>query len=108
MSIPGSVNPLFLGAAGQAAEDGYLIERSLRFNSSDSSYLSRTAGSPTSAGTYTLSIWVKRSALSADYALFGANSSSGYTQCYFTSGNILRWYEGPIPGGADIQTTPVF
>jgi hypothetical protein len=34
MSIPGSVNPLFLGAAGQATGGGeYQIERSVRFNS---------------------------------------------------------------------------
>ena len=33
MSIPGSVNPLFLGAAGQATGGGeYQIERSVRFN----------------------------------------------------------------------------
>jgi hypothetical protein len=41
MSIPGSVNPLFLGAAGQATGGGeYQIERSVRFNSPDSAYLS--------------------------------------------------------------------
>jgi hypothetical protein len=46
MSIPGSVNPLFLGAAGQATGGGeYQIERSVRFNSPDSAYLSRTPGS---------------------------------------------------------------
>jgi hypothetical protein len=46
MSIPGSVNPLFLGAAGQATGGGeYQIERSVRFNSPDSAYLSsRTPG----------------------------------------------------------------
>jgi hypothetical protein len=39
MSIPGSVNPLFLGAAGQATGGGeYQIERSVRFNSPDSAY----------------------------------------------------------------------
>jgi hypothetical protein len=46
MSIPGSVNPLFLGAAGQATGGGeYQIERSVRFNSPDSAYLSRTPAS---------------------------------------------------------------
>jgi hypothetical protein len=46
MSIPGSVNPLFLGAAGQATGGGeYQIERSVRFNSPDSAYLSSTPAS---------------------------------------------------------------
>jgi hypothetical protein len=46
MSIPGSVNPLFLGAAGQATGGGgYQIERSVRFNSPDSASLSRTPAS---------------------------------------------------------------
>jgi hypothetical protein len=44
--IPGSSSAQFFGAAG-AAGGGYEIERSLRFNSSDSAYLSRT---PASAG----------------------------------------------------------
>jgi hypothetical protein len=36
MSIPGSTNPLLLTSA--AAAGGYQVERSLRFNSSDSDF----------------------------------------------------------------------
>jgi hypothetical protein len=61
MSIPGSVNPLFLGAAGQATGGGeYQIERSVRFNSPDSAYLSRTPASAGNRKTWTLSFWVKQ------------------------------------------------
>lgn len=52
-------NNALIGASGQG---GYQIERSLRFNSADSAYLSRTfGGSATSLYTYTISAWVKRS-----------------------------------------------
>jgi hypothetical protein len=61
MSIPGSVNPLFLGAAGQATGGGgYQIERSVRFNSPDSAYLSRTPASSSNRKTWTWAGWVKR------------------------------------------------
>ena len=37
MSIPGAASPLFIGAAAAGAA-AYQIDRSLRFNSSDSAY----------------------------------------------------------------------
>jgi hypothetical protein len=40
MAIPGSAGPFLLAQLEE--EGGYEIERSLRFNSSDSAYLSRT------------------------------------------------------------------
>jgi hypothetical protein len=76
MSIIGS--ELLLGAAGAG---GYEIERSLRFNSSDSAYLS---GRPASAGnrkTWTCAGWVKRSnyqllhTYSLHYGISGGNDN---------------------------------
>jgi hypothetical protein len=55
--IPGSANPLLLKSA--AAAGGLQIERSLRFNSSDSAYLSRTPGTAGNRRTWTLSFWAK-------------------------------------------------
>jgi hypothetical protein len=74
MGIPNSTRPLFLAAAGQAAGGaGYEIERSVRFNSSDSAYLSRTPASAGNRRTYTYSTWVKRAALgTGTYYLFTA------------------------------------
>jgi hypothetical protein len=40
MSVPGGSNPLLLATAAGGG-GGYQIERSLRFNSSDSAYLSK-------------------------------------------------------------------
>jgi hypothetical protein len=74
MIIPGSANPLLLASA--AAAGGLQVSRSLRFNSPDSAYLSRTNGN--TASTYTLALWVKRSSL---------NTSGGDPQYLFSSGN---------------------
>ena len=49
---------------------GYQIERSLRFNSADSAYLSRTPASAGNRDTCTFSAWVKRSKLGADQGIF--------------------------------------
>jgi hypothetical protein len=58
MSIIGS--ELLLGAAGAG---GYEIERSLRFNSSDSAYCGRVPASAGNRTTWTFSAWIKRSKL---------------------------------------------
>jgi hypothetical protein len=86
MSIPGSVNPLFLGAAGQATGGGgYQIERSVRFNSPDSAYLSRTPDSAGNRKTWTWAGWVKRGNLSGTYdVLFSAGPASSGARLAFT------------------------
>ena len=61
-----------------AGSSGYQIERSLRFNSADSAYLSRTLGTPTNANIWTYSFWVKRSALGL-VGLLGVVAGSGDT-----------------------------
>ena len=54
-------NAIRLGASQPAAaDDAYQIEKSLRFNPSDSAYLSRTFSSTGSQRTWTLSYWVKK------------------------------------------------
>jgi len=85
--IPGSANPLLLRSA---AATGYQIQRSLRFNSSDSAYLSRTPASAGNRKTWTWAGWVKRSALGSNQALFGA-FGSGIVQCIFASSDVLRF-----------------
>jgi hypothetical protein len=62
MSVPGGSNPLLLATAAGGG-GGYQIERSLRFNSSDSAYLSRTPASAGNRKTWTWAGWVKRKVL---------------------------------------------
>jgi len=56
MSVIGS--NILAGASGQG---GYFIDRSLRFRSSASAYLSRTLGANGNKKLFTYSVWVKRS-----------------------------------------------
>jgi hypothetical protein len=105
MSIPGSVNPLFLGAAGQATGGGeYQIERSVRFNSPDSAYFSRTpSGQDT---TWTFSCWAKRSKLgTAQYitGVFVQGTYAAYIQFYTDDKLHLSFY-----GPTSTSTTAVY
>ena len=94
MSIPGSVNPLFLGAAGQATGGGeYQIERSVRFNSPDSAYLSRTPASSSNRKTWTWAGWVKRSALGFQALLRTSDGVSNSTFMGFNSSNNIDFYQ---------------
>jgi len=58
-------------------EASYRIERSLRFNSADSAYLSKAFTTPSNQTVWTWSNWVKRSQLGANQSLFSAFNGSG-------------------------------
>jgi hypothetical protein len=76
-------------------DTGYRIERSLRFNSADSAYLNRTPASAGNRKTWTWSGWVKRSALGASQALFGAGTSgtqATYDALRFEGGDNLQFF----------------
>jgi hypothetical protein len=103
MSLPNELLPV--GLLGAGAAGGYEIERSLRFNSSDSAHCTRTAGTPTNSGTWTFSTWIKRSGLNIDTSILGGRASGTATQIYFKSNNTIRWFEGST---ADFSTTAVF
>ena len=62
---------------------GYEIEQSLRFNSADSAYLSRTPGSAGNTQKMTMSVWVKRTALTSTNTDTGTKTIFGAT----TTGN---------------------
>ena len=109
MSIPGSVHPLFLGAAGQAGESGYQIERSLRFNSPDSAYLSRTPASSGNRKTWTWAGWVKRSKLAANNYLIGAASdANNYAGLFFNSSDQITFVHIPNANTINLVSSAVF
>ena len=64
-----------------AGDGGYQIEKSLRFNSADSAYLSRTFGLG-NRRTFTWAGWVKRNKLGATQSLFNCHPSSN-DKAYF-------------------------
>lgn len=65
------------------ANQGYSITRSLRFNSADTAYLSRTFATPTSARICTFSAWVKRGNLSGPQTLIGGGSGTSVDCLHF-------------------------
>ena len=62
---------MFAASKTASVTGGYQISRSLRFNSADSAYLSRTFGTPTNANVWTFSCWIKRSAFGAFGTILG-------------------------------------
>jgi hypothetical protein len=93
MSIIGS--NILAGASGQAGGGGaYEIQRSLRFNSSDSAYCSRTVSTAGDRKKWTLSFWYKRSNLGTNQCLFVASDfSSATTTAYITPSDTLEFYD---------------
>jgi len=95
---------------------GYDINNSLRFRSSASAYLNRTAGSTTNRQTWTWSGWVKRGTLGARQHIFvSANpvvNSSGQQefQFCFDSSDRIEITGGTSGVGQDLNltTTQVF
>jgi hypothetical protein len=82
------------------APEGYQISRSVRLRSSATAYLSRSVYSVASAGTqWTLSMWVKRGALS-NGDLFSFVSTTGAAQqagIQFDGNNNIRWWQYAAP-----------
>ena len=72
---------------------GYEISRSLRFNSADSANLSRTPASNGNQSTWTLSFWIKRSAIGlANTGVFyqqTASSDTGFFSILFPTADTL-------------------
>ena len=103
MSVIGS--NILAGASGQGG--AYTIEESLRFNASQSSYLSWTPASAGNRKTWTWSGWVKRGTLATRQQLFSAyNPSNSLYIEFVNSTDTLRIIEGG--GGTNLTTTQVF
>jgi hypothetical protein len=66
-------NNSLIGASGSGG-GAYSISRSLRFNSTDSAYLSRTPASAGNRRTWTWAGWVKRAKLSEETAILSART----------------------------------
>ena len=83
MSIIGS--NVLAGASGGAGDTGYQIQRSVRLNSADSAYLSRTPSTTGNRRTWTWSGWVKQS-----------NVITGYNHLFTNvNGIIIRLAQNP-------------
>ena len=106
MSIIG--NNILAGASGN---QGYEIQRSLRFNDSDSAYLNFTPGSAGNQKTWTWSAWIKRSAsLGSHQHIFNpVNGGDGVNEATmrFDTSNRFEIYDSGTTRG-NLITTQVF
>jgi len=89
------------------ATPDYQIARSLRFNSADSAYLSRTPSSAGNRKTWTWSAWVKRVKSGGNDELFVTNSFDGFV-IRFVTDDTIRVYS--YSGGYQLHfiTTAVY
>ena len=104
-------NNILAGASGQGGGGGgYEIERSVRFNAPDSSFLSRTPSSAGSLTTSTFSCWAKRTAIDEHQALIAAgDDTSHYFHFEFRADNVLKLTTGEGATNQNlVQTVAVF
>ena len=93
---------------GSAVAGGYQIQRSLRFNSADTAYLSRTPASASNRQTWTWSGWIKRSNLGFGNFFAASNGSNIQFYAAFNSNDTIGLvdYTGTI--NINLNTTQVF
>jgi hypothetical protein len=107
-----SVKDIVLAASGQSTTPPaatFQIERSLRFNSADSAYLSRTPSVAGNRRTWTWSGWVKRSSTGSAQTLFGVPKADllDNDSLIFDSSDRLQLYSGSL-GAAQRVSTSVY
>ena len=101
-----SMLPVGFGASGD-----YTIEESLRFNASQSSYLSWTPASAGNRTTWTWSGWVKRGSLGSKQSIFGAGEYDGspaLTSVYFYTDDTVYLEYWDTTNNPRKKTTQVF
>ena len=74
-------DPIRIGAAG-AADTAFTVDRSLRFNSGDSTSLTRTPSSTTNRRTYTFSFWFKLNNTGTNYLFEVGDSDANDNRLY--------------------------
>ena len=89
-------DPIRIGSSG-TADTAYTVDRSLRFNSADDAYLTRTPSSTGNQKVWTWSAWFKRTNLGTTGYLFASNESNssgdGIAALYFQSDQIYTYYD---------------
>ena len=95
-------------SSGSASFYSHTIDQSLRFNDGDSSYLAFTPSSAT-AGTWTVSFWVKRGVVSTTQYIYYSGAVSARGGFYFLSDD--RFGVSPFNSSganANLFSVPVF
>ena len=105
-------NNLLLTADAGVAPSAYQIQRSLRFNRTDSAYLNRTPSVAGNRKTWTWAGWVKRSNLGVSQMIFGNFGSSGVLGAglRISANNTILFFDfnSSNPSNWLLNTTAVF
>jgi len=105
MSVPGASNPLLLSSAA-AGGGGFTVQRSVRFNSGDSAYLTRTPPTSGNRVLWTWSGWVKRTKHGNFHELFGAaTGGTDYFALRFNNADNLDIFDRVSSGDVGHLTT---
>ena len=108
----GIILPQLAPASEDRASGAQFIDGSLRFDSSKSTYLTKTLSSAGNRKTWTWSGWVKRSDIGSSRQQIFGNTTAGagpYGSFEFGSDDLLYYYDNAIgSGGTVFQTTRVF
>ena len=104
--------PLIL-STGSGVAPAHTIDQSIRFNSSDSTYMQRTHGAGGNTDKWTVSFWIKKGdhSLSASQFVFGSGANTSNTfDLYFESSPVdtlaIQDYAGAY--NVQLKTTQVF
>lgn len=100
-------NNALAGAAGSGGAAGYTIERSLRFNDSDSAHLSRTFSAGNSQ-KWTWAAWVKRNKLGGYQTLFGHVSGTHGQHYIDFGGDKIRFTRYVSSNEAALETQALY
>jgi hypothetical protein len=94
--------------AGGAAAGGYQISRSLRFNSADTAYLSRTGGTSTNRKIHTFSFWTKYSVKGGARVVASAGSDDNNREWLGIDSNKFAYQVKDSSNFYDVVSTQVF
>jgi len=100
--------------ASSAVDSTFTVDRSLRFNRSDSAYLTRSQSSPTNAKKATVSTWLKRTDIDTGNTFFEIGYQGTTNRCSITlfdniDGNKLGIFQRDSSGiVCNLSTTQVF
>ena len=82
-----------IGGANSAADTGFSVANSCRFNDGDSAYMHKTPGGAGNMKTWTWNAWIKRGTMSAtQFIMEGYGGSADETQVYISSGGAFAFY----------------
>jgi len=98
--------------ANSAADTGFSVDNSCRFNDGDSAKMSKDLGTATLNTKWTINVWVKLGQLGTNRAIWTARTgtSGAYVNCIFNTANQINIYGPDKDGGNDFdyKTNRVF